>query len=113
MQHNGYSYLLSIAMVLSKTIESYILHTYKGQLDPSNKKDADVLEWYRQLAKCLLNTGIPENGVIELLKKHPISLTWVRRYVTIHKPEIVAQNILKYRHNPVEYDSLAKCNITK
>jgi hypothetical protein len=97
-------------MEIPAKIESYIQATYKPLLDPKNKKDDDVLDWYRQLAYCFLQTGIPENGVIELQKKHPISLTWVRRYV-YHKPEIVAQNILKYRHDSVEYDSLAKPRI--
>ena len=95
-------------MELPDIIESYILITLKGRLDLKDEKEKDVLDWYRQLAKCLLETGIPEKGVIELMKKHPISLTWVRRYVNMHKPEMVAQNILKYRHNPVEYDPLAK-----
>ena len=97
-------------MEIPAKIESYIQSTYKPLLDPKNKKDVDVLDWYRQLAYCFLQTGIPENSVIELLRKHPISITWVRRYV-YQKPEIVAQNILKYRHDPVECDSLAKPRI--
>ena len=98
-------------MELPDIVESYILITLKGRLDLKDEKEKDVLDWYRRLAKCLLDTGIPEKGVIELMKKHPISLTWVRRYVNMHKPEMVAQNILKHRHDPIEYDSLAKSRI--
>lgn len=97
-------------MGIPAKIESYIQSTYKPLLDPKNKKDVDVLDWYRQLAYCFLQTGIPENGVIELLRKHPISITWVRRYV-YQKPEIVAHNILIHRHDSVEYDPLTKPRI--
>ena len=98
-------------MELHAIVESYILNTLKGQLDQKDEKEKVVLDWYRQLAKCLLDTGIPEKGVIELMKKHPISIAWVERYYRMHKPEMIAQNILRHRHDKVEYDSLAKPRI--
>ena len=91
-------------MKLPLKIELYLRRTYLR----SNK---EVLEWYRQLAQWFLNQGIPADGVLGLLKKHPISIAWVERYYRMHKPEMVAQNILRHRHDKVEYDPLAKPRI--
>ena len=90
-------------------IELFLRKTYVMRLCLRNKKT--VLDWYRQLAQYYLNLGIPVDGVLGLLKKHPVSIAWVSRYANMHKPEMVARNILIHRHDPVEYDPLAKPRI--
>lgn len=100
-------------MDFPQTIESYILETYRKPNVSHWKNGFDLLDWYRRWAKAFLNTGIPEDGVISIMKKHPVPFEMVRRYGFSSGlvPETVAQNILNHRHYPVEYDSLAKPRI--
>ena len=69
--------------------------------------------WYNKFALHFINTGIPEIGVIGLLKRHKISVAMVKRYGKTGGliPENVAQIVLKHRHDIEEYDSLAKPRI--
>ena len=66
--------------------------------------------WYQRFTWYFINSGIPEEGVIGLLKNHKIPVAMVKRYgrSTGLIPETVAQNILTQRHDTHEFDSLAK-----
>jgi hypothetical protein len=90
-------------MELPGIIESYLLETYGHNL----------LDWYRRWAKCFLDAGIPDNDVVEIMKKNPVPLGIVRRYgfSTGLVPETVAHNIINHLHDPVEYDSLSRPRI--
>lgn len=97
-------------MEVPAQIESYILSTYQKPNVSHWKNGRDLLDWYRRWAKYCLEKGIPVDGVIGLMKKHPIPIEMVRAYGFSSglTPEGNAQHILNLRHNPVEYDSLAK-----
>ena len=97
-------------MEVPAQIESYILSTYQKPNVSHWKNGRDLLDWYRRWAKYYLEKGIPVDGVIGLMKKHPIPIEMVRAYGFSSglTPEGNAQHILNLRHNPVEYDSLAK-----
>ena len=90
--------------------ETYCLEHYV-------KSGVDTWWWYRRFAKFFLDSGIPEEGVINLMKKHQVPAALIRRYgrSTGLVPETVAANILKNRHvHKDEYSStFPKIRITK
>lgn len=76
----------------------------------ANPMHSQLEWWYQRFTWHFINSGIPEEGVIGLLKKHKIPVSLVYRYgkTTGLIPESVAQNILTHRHDTHEFDSLAK-----
>lgn len=69
--------------------------------------------WYERFIWYFLKVGIPEDGVAGIIRKHKIPIELVKKSGATSglRPETVAQNILNHRHDPVEYDSLAKPKI--
>lgn len=70
-----------------------------------------------QIRKYFVDVGIPEEGVIGLIRKHPIPPLLIKKHGRTSGlvPETVAKNVLKYRHLHEEYDALAipKIRITR
>lgn len=69
--------------------------------------------WYERFIWYFLKAGIPEDGVAGIIRKHKIPTQLVKKSGATSglRPETVAQNVLNHRHDPVEYDSLAKPRI--
>ena len=92
-------------------IREHIKQMYS--LDASDR----CLNWYIRLSRSFLEAGVPEEGVLELLNKHPVPLGMVKRYGFSSGlvPENVAKNILTKRESPKSYDTLAipKHRVTK
>ena len=67
------------------------------------------LDWYIRLSRSFIEAGVPEDGVLELLTRHPVPLGMVKRYGFSSGlvPENVAKNILNKREQPKSYDTLA------
>ena len=60
--------------------------------------------WYERFIWYFLKAGIPEDGVADIIRKHKIPVQLVKKSTTTSGliPEMVAQNVLKHRHEPVE-----------
>ena len=84
-------------------IKQYLKQTYT--LTDTDK----YLSWYLRLSQYYLDAGVPEEGVLGLLKEHPIPLEMVKRngFSSGLVPENVAKNILTQREPPKTYDVLA------
>lgn len=69
--------------------------------------------WYNRFIWYFLKAGIPKDGVAGIIKAHKIPVSMVKRYGASSGliPEQVAKNVLAHRHDPVEYDSLARPRI--
>ena len=92
-----------------------ILDAMEGRIEDIYKDRSDwdmsLMWWYRRVAKYYLQQGIPEDNVLAIMKEHRsiICPVWVKRYQNTHSPEGIAENILKFRHNPKKcFDPLAK-----
>ena len=55
----------------------------------------EYLDWYYSVAKQLLATGLPEPNVIDLLKKHPVQVEFIKKYCNSLTPEGLAKRLLE------------------
>ena len=62
----------------------------------------EYLDWYYGVARHLLEAGLPEPNVIELLKKHPIQVEFIKKYCNSLTPEGLAKRL---REKPAIHDS--------
>ncbi len=84
--------------ILLNDMQRNIVEIYRD----SSGWDLNFLWWYSRMAQYYRQLGIPEDNILEIMKEHRISPGWVKRYGKIHSPEMVAQNILKHRHDKKE-----------
>ena len=71
----------------------------------------EYLDWYYGVARHLLEAGLPEPNVIELLKKHPIQVEFIKNYCNSLTPEGLAKRLLE---KPSFYDSVKpKVRVTR
>ena len=65
--------------------------------------------WYRGVSKYLLAAGLPEDNVIDLLKKHPLQLGFFYAHGGWgHTPETLSKRLLEKPFAPQVYDEYAK-----
>ena len=57
----------------------------------------EYLDWYYGVAKHLLAARLPEPNVINLLKKHPIQVEFIKKYCNSLTPEGLANRLLEKR----------------
>ena len=55
----------------------------------------EFLDWYYSVSKHLLAAGLPEANVIDLLKKHPIQVEFIKKYCNSLSPEGLAKRLLE------------------
>ena len=55
----------------------------------------EYLDWYYGVAKHLLAAGLPEANVIDLLRKHPIQVEYIKKYCNSLTPEGLAKRLLE------------------
>ena len=71
----------------------------------------EFLDWYYGVAKHLLAAGLPEPNVIDLLRKHPIQVEFIKKYCNSLTPEGLAKRMLE---KPTVCDSVRpKVRVTK
>ena len=71
----------------------------------------EYLDWYYGVAKHLLAAGLPEPNVIDLLRKHPIQVEFIKKYCNSLTPEGLAKRLLE---KPLIHDSAKpKVRVTK
>ena len=71
----------------------------------------EFLDWYYGVAKHLLAAGLPEPNVIDLLRKHPIQVEFIKKYCNSLTPEGLAKRLLE---KPTVCDSVRpKVRVTK
>lgn len=64
--------------------------------------------WYREVSKHLLTAGLPEANVIDLLRKHPIQVSYILAHGSGLTPEVLAKRFLEKPLNQKVYDEYAK-----
>ena len=64
--------------------------------------------WYQEVAKHLLAAGLPEANVVDLLKKHPVQVGFIRAHGNGLTPERLVKRMLEKPVVPVVYDEHAK-----
>ena len=75
----------------------------------------EYLDWYYGIAKHLLAAGLPEPNVIDLLKKHPIQVEFIKKYCNSLTPEGLAKRLLERPTMSKAYNecALPKVRVTK
>ena len=75
----------------------------------------EFLNWYYSVSKHLLAAGLPEPNVIDLLRKHPIQVGFIKKYCNSLTPEGLAKRLLEKPAMSKVYDeyALPKVRVTK
>ena len=75
----------------------------------------EYLDWYYGVAEHLLASRLPEPNVIDLLRKHPIQVEFIKKYCNSLTPEGLAKRLLKKPAMSKEYDeyALPKVRVTR
>lgn len=89
----------------SSELERYIRRCAKRR---GNIPQEYFMYWYQEVAKHLVAAGLPEANVIDLLKKRPIQVGFIRAHGNGLTPEHLAKRLLEKPAAPEVYDVYAK-----
>ena len=76
-----------------------------------NVSQEDYMYWYRGVSRYLLSAGLPEENVIDLLKKRPVQVGYVKTHGNGLTPETLAKRLLEKPSAPKVYDEYAQVKI--
>lgn len=89
----------------SSELDRYIRRCAKRR---GNIPQEYFMYWYQEVAKHLLAAGLPEANVVDLLKKHPLQVGFIRAHGNGLTPEHLANRLLEKPTAPEVYDEFAK-----